>query len=84
MRADIIQHKFIEFGKHRGTTDHGKMVQHLYGIKAASVADVINDGFVSILDVHPQVGMGIGRLVGNGHQERASGKGIRKGHQERE
>ena len=55
MRGDIIQHKFIEFGKHRGTTESGKVVQHLYGIKSASVAEVVNDGFVCILDVHPQV-----------------------------
>ena len=45
MRADILQHKFIEFGKHRSTTESGKVVQHFLGIKSASVAEVFNDGF---------------------------------------
>ena len=31
MRADIMAHKFIEFGKHQ---------QHLYGIKTDSVSEV--------------------------------------------
>lgn len=55
MRQDIIQHKFIEFGKHRSQTDSGKIVQHLYGIKSESVLQVIEDGYMCILDVHPQV-----------------------------
>ena len=46
MRADIMRHKFIEFGKHQ---------QHLYGIKADSVVDVIESGKMCIMDVHPQV-----------------------------
>ena len=46
MRAEIMRHKFIEFGKHQ---------QHLYGIKADSVADVIQSGKMCIMDVHPQV-----------------------------
>ena len=46
MRADIMAHKFIEFGKHQ---------HHLYGIKSDSVADVIQTGKMCILDVHPQV-----------------------------
>ena len=61
MRAEIMAHKFIEFGKHQ---------QHLYGVKADSVMDVISTGKMCILDVHPQVcvcvcvcvsGWGIGR-----------------------
>ena len=51
MRADIMQHKFIEFGKHQ---------QHLYGLKSESVLDVVKTGRMCILDVHPQVG---GRLI---------------------
>ena len=46
MRAEIMRHKFIEFGKHQ---------QHLYGIKADSVQDVIQGGKMCIMDVHPQV-----------------------------
>ena len=46
MRAEIMAHKFIEFGKHQ---------QHLYGVKADSVMDVISTGKMCILDVHPQV-----------------------------
>ena len=46
MRAEIMQHKFIEFGKHQ---------QHLYGIKSDSVVDVIHSGKMCIMDVHPQV-----------------------------
>lgn len=46
MRAEIMQHKFIEFGKHQ---------QHLYGIKSDSVVDVIRGGKMCIMDVHPQV-----------------------------
>ena len=53
MRAEIMQHKFIEFGKHQ---------QHLYGIKADSVVDVIHSGKMCIMDVHPQV-----RERGHGH-----------------
>ncbi len=46
MRKDIVSHKFIEFGKHQ---------QHLYGVKADSILDVVNSGKMCILDVHPQV-----------------------------
>lgn len=46
MRAEIMQHKFIEFGKHQ---------QYLYGIKSDSVLDVIDSGKMCIMDVHPQV-----------------------------
>lgn len=46
MRADIMAHKFIEFGKHQ---------QHLYGIKVESVLEVVKTGRMCILDVHPQV-----------------------------
>ena len=46
MRLDIMSHKFIEFGKHQ---------QHIYGIKAESVMEVIEAGKMCILDVHPQV-----------------------------
>ena len=46
MRAEIMKHKFIEFGKHQ---------QHLYGIKSDSVVDVIQSGKMCIMDVHPQV-----------------------------
>ena len=46
MRAEIMRHKFIEFGKHQ---------QHLYGIKSDSVLDVIQSGKMCIMDVHPQV-----------------------------
>lgn len=46
MRAEIMRHKFIEFGKHQ---------QHLYGIKSDSVVDVIQSGKMCIMDVHPQV-----------------------------
>lgn len=45
MRADIMAHKFVEFGKHQN---------HLYGIKADSISDVISSGKMCILDVHPQ------------------------------
>jgi len=45
MRADIMAHKFIEFGKHQ---------QHLYGIKVESVLEVVKTGRMCILDVHPQ------------------------------
>lgn len=45
MRAEIMKHKFIEFGKHQ---------QHLYGIKSDSVLDVIQNGKMCIMDVHPQ------------------------------
>ena len=46
MRAEIMAHKFIEFGKHQ---------QHLYGIKVESVLDVVKTRRMCILDVHPQV-----------------------------
>ena len=46
MRKDIMTHKFIEFGKHQ---------QHLYGIKAEAVMDVIRSDRMCVLDVHPQV-----------------------------
>ena len=46
MRLDIMQHKFLEFGKH----------QHfLYGIMSDSVMEVIQSKKMPILDVHPQV-----------------------------
>ncbi|KAL5489619.1 hypothetical protein EMCRGX_G018734 [Ephydatia muelleri] len=45
MRLDIMQHKFLEFGKH----------QHfLYGIMSDSVMEVIQSKKMPILDVHPQ------------------------------
>jgi len=46
MRKDIMAHKFIEFGKHE---------QHLYGIKAEAVMEVIDANRICVLDVHPQV-----------------------------
>lgn len=46
MRKDIVAHKFIEFGRQQ---------QHLYGLKADSILDVINSDKMCILDVHPQV-----------------------------
>ena len=46
MRKDIMAHKFIEFGKHE---------QHLYGIKAEAVMEVIETNRICVLDVHPQV-----------------------------
>lgn len=45
MRQEIFLHKFIEFGKHR---------DHLYGIKSQSVLDIIEEGKICLLDVHPQ------------------------------
>ena len=51
MRLDIMSHKFIEFGKHQ---------QHIYGIKAESVTEVIEGGKMCILNVHPQVSRHLG------------------------
>ncbi|XP_076018204.1 MAGUK p55 subfamily member 7-like [Genypterus blacodes] len=41
---DILSHRFIEYGKHRG---------HYYGTSLDSVLQVIAEGKVCILDVHP-------------------------------
>lgn len=45
MRLDIMQHKFLEFGKHQ---------HYLYGIMSSSVMEVIQSKKMPILDVHPQ------------------------------
>ena len=48
--------RFIEFGKHR---------DHLYGIKAESIQEVMAENKMCILDVHPQVLL-LGLLLGGG------------------
>uniref|UniRef100_UPI0037E9874C MAGUK p55 subfamily member 7-like n=1 Tax=Semicossyphus pulcher TaxID=241346 RepID=UPI0037E9874C len=41
---DILNHRFIEYGRHRG---------HYYGTSLDSVHRVMNEGKVCLLDVHP-------------------------------
>ncbi|CAG0895473.1 unnamed protein product [Cyprideis torosa] len=46
MEEDVLSGKFVEFGEYKG---------NLYGTTAASIKDVINSGFVCVLNPHYQV-----------------------------
>ena len=46
MQADTSSHRFLEYGTHEGA---------LYGTKLDTIRDVINSGYMAVLDVEPPV-----------------------------
>lgn len=46
MQKDMASHRFLEYGTHENA---------LYGTKLDTIRDVINSGYVAVLDVEPPV-----------------------------
>lgn len=54
MENDIRNHKFFEYGEHKG---------HIYGTTLDSIREVINDGKMCVLDCSPAVSLSFVYLV---------------------